>query len=81
MWQNVNNEVNNKDEGLKNIGHSKSIRNPIFGVNGDMASVWLVMTVYYKMQQMLFQNAKAILLQNVTEVYYKMRQVFYYKMR
>ena len=47
MWQNVNNEVNNKDEGLKNIGHSKSIRNPIFGVNGDTASVWLVMTVYY----------------------------------
>ena len=39
------------------------------------------MTVYYKMRQMLLQNATAILLQNATKVYYKMRQVFYYKMR
>ena len=39
------------------------------------------MAVYYKMQQMLLQNAAAVLLQNVTEIYYKMRQVFYYKMR
>ena len=39
------------------------------------------MTVYYKMRQMLLQNATAILLQNATEIYYKMRQVFYYKMR
>ena len=38
------------------------------------------MTVYYKMRQILLQNATAILLQNATEVYYKMRQVFYYKM-
>ena len=39
------------------------------------------MTVYYKMRQILLQNATAILLQNATEVYYKMRQVFYCKMR
>ena len=39
------------------------------------------MTVYYKMRQILLQNATAILLQNATEVYYKMHQVFYYKMR
>ena len=39
------------------------------------------MTVYYKMRQILLQNAIAILLQNATEVYYKMSQVFYYKMR
>ena len=39
------------------------------------------MTVYYKMRQILLQNATPILLQNATEVYYKMRQVFYYKMR
>ena len=38
------------------------------------------MTVYYKMRQMLLQNATAILLQNMTEVCYKMRQ-FYCKMR
>ena len=39
------------------------------------------MTVYYKMQQMLLQNATVISLQNATEVYYKMLQVFYRKMR
>ena len=33
------------------------------------------MTVYYKMQHILSQNATAILLQNATEVYYKMRQL------
>ena len=43
--------------------------------------IWLIMTLYYKMRQILLQNATAILLQNATEVYYKMRQVFYYKMR
>ena len=36
------------------------------------------MTVYYKMRQMLLQNATAILLENAAEVYYKMRC---YKMR
>ena len=39
------------------------------------------MTVYFKMQQILLQNAIANLLQNSTEVYHKMRQAFYYKMR
>ena len=39
------------------------------------------MALYYKMRQILLQNATAILLQNTTKVYYKMRQVFYYKMR
>ena len=39
------------------------------------------MTVYYKMRQILLQNATAILLQNATEVYYKICQVFFYKMR
>ena len=38
------------------------------------------MTLYYKIRQILLQNATVILLQNATEVYYKMRQ-FYYKMR
>ena len=36
--------------------------------------IWFIMRVYYKMPQMLLQNATAILLQNETEVYYKMRQ-------
>ena len=35
------------------------------------------MTTYYKMRQILSQNATTILLQNATEVYYKMRQFFY----
>ena len=39
------------------------------------------MAVYYKMRQILLQNATTILLQNATKVYYKMRQVFYHKMR
>ena len=39
----------------------------------------LIRTLYYKMRQILLQNATAVLLQNVTEVYYNMRQ-FYYKM-
>ena len=43
--------------------------------------ILFVVTVYYKMRQILLQNATAILLQNATEVYYKMRQAFYYKMR
>ena len=43
--------------------------------------IWFVMTFYYKMRQMLLQNATAILLKNATEVYYKMCQIFYYKMR
>ena len=54
-------------EGLRNIQHS-------------MSTV-LDRTVFYKMRQILLQNATAVLLQNATEVYYKMRQVFYYKMR
>ena len=39
------------------------------------------MMVYYKMQQILLQNATAILLQNAREVYYQMCQFFYYKMQ
>ena len=39
-----------------------------------------IMTLYYKMRQILLQNATATLLQNTTKVYYKMRQVSYYKM-
>ena len=39
------------------------------------------MTLYYKMRQILLQNATVILLQIATEVYYKMPQVFCYKMR
>ena len=47
-----------------------------FIVDSVRFPVWFVMTVYYKMRQILLQNATAILLQNATEVYYKMHQVF-----
>ena len=43
--------------------------------------ILIIMTVYYKMREILLQNATAILLQNATKIYYKMRQVFHYKMR
>ena len=43
--------------------------------------IWLIMTLYYKMRQILLQNATVILLQIATEVYYKKPQVFCYKMR
>ena len=33
------------------------------------------MTVYYKMRQILLQNATSILLQNAIEFYHKMRQL------
>ena len=39
------------------------------------------MTIYYKMRQILLQNATTILLRNVTEICYKMSLVFCYKMR
>ena len=38
------------------------------------------MKVYYKMRQILLQNATPFLLQNATEIYQKNRQ-FYYKIR
>ena len=43
--------------------------------------IWFILTVYYKMRQILLQDATAILLQNATEIYYKMRQDLHYKMR
>ena len=51
-----------QDEGLKNIGHSMSIRNLTFGVNS--------VTVSYLIRYgSLLQNSTAILLQSATEVY------------
>ena len=38
------------------------------------------MTFYYKMRQMLLQNARTILLHNATEGYCKMPQIVYCKM-
>ena len=38
------------------------------------------MTLYYKIRQVLAQNAM-ILLQNSTKIYHKVRELFYYKMR
>ena len=35
--------------------------------------IWFILTVYYKMQQILLQNGTGILLRNATKVYYRMR--------
>ena len=62
-------------EGFRDIQHSmRTELDPEF-------HIWFIMVLYYKMRQILLQNASAILLQNATKVYYKMRQLFYYKMR
>ena len=42
-------------------------------VLGMRFHTWFIMTVYYKMRQMLLQKAAAILWQNTTEIYNKMR--------
>ena len=39
-----------------------------------------IMILYYKIWQILLQNAATILLQNAKKLYCKTRQVFYYKM-
>ena len=63
-----------KDESLRDIGHSMSIENLIWGVN----SVTVSHLIHYGS---LLQNATVTSLQNATEGYYKMCQVFYYKIR
>ena len=81
-----------KGEGLRDMGYS--IRNLILVVNSTTVSylfhyvsvvlrfhICFIMTVYYKMWQMLLQNVTAILLQNAIEVYHKMCQLFYYKLQ
>ena len=60
---------------VKDIQHSMSM------VVDTMSHICFIMIVYYKMRQILLQNAAVTSLQNATEVYYKMRQVFYYKSR
>ena len=57
-----------------------TIGNLNLSVNSVTVSYLINCAVYYKMQQILLQNASAILFKNATEVYYKMRRVFYYKM-
>ena len=46
-----------------------------------LPTIWFIMILYYKMQEISLQYAAAILSQNTTKVYYKISQVFYYKMR
>ena len=73
-------------DGLWDIQHSMSM------VLDTGFHIWFVMTVYYKMRQILLQNAIAMLLQNASgfllcgsfiakcDSYYKLPW-FYYKMR
>ena len=62
-------------EGVRDIQHSMRM------IPDTKFHIWLNMTRYCKMRQILLQNGTAILLQNATEVYCKLRQVSYYKMR
>ena len=57
--------------------------------------IWFIMTLYYKMRQILLQNETIVLLQNVSDCfpqnatvfitnsdsYYKMRQIYYERQR
>ena len=68
-----------------NIGHGMSIvLNTVKFIFGNHQCSWFhisfIVTLYYKIRQVLAQNAM-ILLQNSTKIYYKMRELFYYKMR
>ena len=42
------------------------------------SDIWFIKTLYYKMWQMLLQNATAVLLQNATKVYCKMYQILFF---
>ena len=62
-----------KDEALKNIGHSMSIRNLIFCVNS--------VTVSYLIRYDSLLQIATNVITKCNKYYYKMRQLFYYKMR
>ena len=75
-----------KKKGLRNIGHSMSrvlnTKKSFFGNQQYLRfDIWFIMTLSYKMWQILLQNATVIILQNAAKIYCKMRHVFYYKMR
>ena len=53
-----------KVEELRDIRYSMSIGNLILGANSVTVSYLIHITVYYKMWQILLQNATAVLLQN-----------------
>ena len=66
-------EIRGNGQRLRSIQHSMSM------VLDTRFHIWLIMAVYYKMRQILLQNARSILLQNTTGLYTKCDS--YYKMR
>ena len=70
-----------KNEVPRNIRRSMNIvldTNKLFWSQHWLSfHTWFIITLYYKMQQILLQNASAILLQNTANVYCKMRWDFY----
>ena len=38
-------------------------------------NIWLIMTLYYKMWQILLRNGRTILLQNATNVYFLLQNI------
>ena len=70
-----------KDKGLKYKLYSMSMeldtRKPNFGSQQWLwFHIWFMMTLYYKIQQMLSQSVTAISLQNASNIYYNIRQIF-----
>ena len=67
-------EKGTEKKGLKNVSMNKvlDIRESTFGIQEWLRfHIWFIITLYYKMWQILLQNATAILLQNATKVYYR----------
>ena len=55
------------DKGLRDTGHNMRIRNLIMGLMLRF-HIWFIMTVCYKMRQILLLNASDFLLQNATDL-------------
>ena len=64
-------------QGLRDIQHSMSM------VLDKRFHIWLILTHFYKIQQILLKNAGAVTEVTIAaiEFYYKMRQAFWYKMQ
>ena len=70
-----------KDEGQGTSYYTQG--NLTLSVNTDFGNKfgWFIKILYYKMWQILLQNATSNLSRNATKVYYKMHQIVYHKMQ
>ena len=75
-----------KDEELRDIDHLMKIGNLILCVSSVSFHIWFIMTVYYKMRQLLYHKMRQTFITKYVRIftrkynsYYKLQQ-FYYKM-